>query len=433
VRTIVADLRAIGRMDSPDQSQCDAAEVIRIASRMALSDLRHRARLELDLAPVGPLAIAPARLTQVLLNLLTNAMRSFAKAEGAANLIRVTLAPGAPGPDGAATAHLAVSDNGRGIAPEDLERVFDPFFTRSGADGGTGLGLSISRRLMHEAGGSIRLDSQRGRGTTAHLTLPCAPVAVPAPAPARPAPPPAPSAGPARLMVVDDDANVARLIAQGLCPPHEVELFTDPRAALDRLAGGGPRIDLVLCDLMMPEIPGADLHRAATALPGGAPPFLFITGGAVTEASMAHEARMAAEGRLVRKPFGLTELRAAVARLLPAGAAPPPAPQPAGDSGVAALLGPEGYARQVHALCADVDHGVDRMQAALACGDLAGLGALAHRLKGAAAILGFAPLAAGLAAIELAAAATPADAARLAPLIRALDAPRAQLAQPGPP
>jgi two-component system NtrC family sensor kinase len=122
------------------------------------------ARLETQLAEAVPRVAGEARaLNQVFLNLLKNATEAL---EGTGGVIRVCL-----GREGSWVV-IEVRDDGPGIPPETRERLFEPFFSTKGAGGGTGLGLSICRRIVSEHGGSIRVDSSNGAGTSFTVRLP---------------------------------------------------------------------------------------------------------------------------------------------------------------------------------------------------------------------------------------------------------------------
>ena len=105
------------------------------------------------------------QLRQVFLNLLTNA--SDAMPEGGELTVRVAL-------DGSSAAAVALefADSGKGIAAENLERIWDPFFTTKPEGKGTGLGLAICRRIVEEHGGTVEIKSQAGRGTTVKMVFP---------------------------------------------------------------------------------------------------------------------------------------------------------------------------------------------------------------------------------------------------------------------
>jgi signal transduction histidine kinase len=120
-------------------------------------------RLEVEMEETAPVVTDAARVRQILLNLLSNAVK-FTSEGGVRVRLRTT----------ADTFALDVADTGPGIAPEDLERVFEEFEQthQSHARGGTGLGLTISRRLAHLLDGTLTLESTVGQGTTFTLSLP---------------------------------------------------------------------------------------------------------------------------------------------------------------------------------------------------------------------------------------------------------------------
>jgi signal transduction histidine kinase len=127
-------------------------------------------RLEVEMEETAPVVTDAARVRQILLNLLSNAVK-FTSEGGVTVRLRTT----------ADTFALDVADTGPGIAPEDLERVFEEFEQthQSHARGGTGLGLTISRRLAHLLDGTLTLESTVGQGTTFTLSLPHRPPETP--------------------------------------------------------------------------------------------------------------------------------------------------------------------------------------------------------------------------------------------------------------
>jgi len=135
---------------------------------------RHRARLDVKLTGQPYARVNPAQIQQVLLNLLINARQAMP--EG--GMVRVRLALDAAG----RRVELSVADTGVGIAPADLRRIFEPFYsTKSGPDGagqgGTGLGLAVCRDIVEAHHGRLRAESRLGQGSTFTLILPVCPPA----------------------------------------------------------------------------------------------------------------------------------------------------------------------------------------------------------------------------------------------------------------
>jgi signal transduction histidine kinase len=126
-------------------------------------------RVVKDLKPLPSVTCFPGRLNQVFLNVLVNA-RQAVEPDGE---IRVSSRREGE------TVHVAIADNGCGIAKADLARVFDPGFTTKGVGVGTGLGLAICYQIIEEHAGKILVDSEVGRGTTVTLVIPIRPKAKP--------------------------------------------------------------------------------------------------------------------------------------------------------------------------------------------------------------------------------------------------------------
>ncbi|SFV04819.1 PAS domain S-box-containing protein [Methylobacterium sp. 174MFSha1.1] len=200
---------------------------------------------------------------------------------------------------------IAIRDTGTGIPPEILGRVFEPFFTTKGVGQGTGLGLAMVFGLVQQSGGTIRIDSAVGHGTTVLLYLPRSREAVEAAPAAQAAPAPAPRR--ARVLVVDDDPQVRHVTASFLNGfGYDEAEVPSGEAALERLAA--ERFDIVVADLAMPGMSGLDLAGAVRQrFP--ALPFLLVTGH-------AEAAHIPADFSVLEKPFLSADLAARVASLL---------------------------------------------------------------------------------------------------------------------
>jgi CheY-like chemotaxis protein len=210
---------------------------------------------------------------------------------------------------------VAVEDTGSGIATDVKARIFEPFFTTKPVGVGTGLGLSICYGVVNGLGGTIEVDSGPGRGATFRVYLPASGRALreDVVAPASPAP-----LRRGRLLIIDDDANVARTFALRLDGDHDVVVSLEPRAAAQRILAG-ERFDVIFCDLMMPDMTGMDFHAAITEKdPLQAERIVFVTGGAFTPAAMAFVARVS--NTFLEKPFDKASLDAVLTSYLGASA-----------------------------------------------------------------------------------------------------------------
>jgi signal transduction histidine kinase/DNA-binding response OmpR family regulator len=215
---LVNDLLDVARVEAGQleiqRRPISVAEAVReVAAMMAPQFADRRQELVVEIAPALPVALAdPARVRQIVTNLLTNA--HLYTGEGG----KVTIRVGATGDD----VLIVVSDQGLGMSSEQVDRVFDRFFRADGSRGtGTGLGLSIVQSLVELHDGSIDIQSELEHGTTVTVRLPRARSAADVEAPRE-------ALQGRRVLVIEDDAETARLIASQL-----TELGVDARTAAD--------------------------------------------------------------------------------------------------------------------------------------------------------------------------------------------------------
>ena len=305
VREIVRDLRTFSSTQAKESVRFELAPVLVSSIQMAYNEIRHRAQLVRDFRSVTMIAGCPSRLGQVFLNLLINAAHAIP--EGCADKHTITVRAASEGRE----VRIEVSDTGVGIEPEHLSRLFDPFFTTKPVGHGTGLGLFVCQRIVREHGGRIEVHSTPGVGTTFSVILP---VQVDESQQAKTVQSPVLGAPRrARVLVVDDEPLMARGLARILGREHDVSTLTSAREALKCLMETDS-FDAVLCDLMMPEMTGVDLHRELERRkPDIARRVLFFTGGAFTPATHAFVKRMA--DRCLEKPLDVTEVRRKLAQM----------------------------------------------------------------------------------------------------------------------
>jgi PAS domain S-box-containing protein len=215
---------------------------------------------------------------------------------------------------------IAVADTGQGMAPEVLARATEPFFSTKPFGKGTGLGLAQVYGIARQSRGTLRIESREGEGTIVRLLLPHVAgelVAEGADGDAAAAETERPRGPSARILVVDDDADVRDFLADTLASfGHRVETGDGAEAALAALANGAP--DLLLVDFAMPGMNGAQLAREARALYPGLP-IVFVTGFAESDQL---ENALGGEVAVLRKPFGVDELNAVIAGHVGAAARP---------------------------------------------------------------------------------------------------------------
>ncbi|MCC6750191.1 MAG: response regulator [Deltaproteobacteria bacterium] len=273
IRDILREIKDFTRVDTEAIVRVELNDALDAAIRMVNNLIKHRARLERAYAPGLPATHCNfGRLSQVFLNLLTNAAQAFDTVDLENNRIRVSTAL----VDG--KLQLQVADNGRGIPPEMVKLIFQPFFTTRRREGGTGLGLSIAKESAQSLGGDLSVTSTVGVGTCFTLTLPVREDQVRVvPAAIRDAAPPRRR----KLLMIDDEEAVLRGFRRVLSGEFEIQSTSSPRAALELVAEHP--FDVILCDVMMPELSGLEFHRRLQAnLPEQAARIVFITGGTFT-------------------------------------------------------------------------------------------------------------------------------------------------------
>lgn len=260
---LTAQLLAFSRRSALKAEVFDAAARVTGIADMIRTVIGSRVALSIDTA--CPDCFVEADATQfetALVNVVVNA-RDAMEGEGrlSVTIDTVDALPPTRGHAGTRGAFVAVSvtDTGAGIAPEHLERIFEPFYTTKDIGKGTGLGLSQVFGFAKQSGGEIDVRSQVGEGTTFTLYLPRADAARAAAAPIRDH---ARAEGQGRVLVVEDNVQVGEFAAQLLDDlGYRTTLAPNAADALDLLEADAGAFDIVFSDVVMPGMGGVELGR----------------------------------------------------------------------------------------------------------------------------------------------------------------------------
>ena len=302
---IVRQLKSFAHLGNDAVEAVALNEVVLDACKLMRKQIDYRARLTQRLGEMPRLQGDRGKLVQVVTNLLANAVQALPEGTPERNEIEVTT-----GVEGDWLV-IGIRDTGAGIPPEVQSRLFEPFFTTKPRDHGSGLGLSISAEIVSKHGGDITFTTEQGRGTCFRVKLPrhtgLAPVSRPQQVTA---PPPSRRL---RLLLIDDEPMLLSSYKRTLGKHFEVTTALGGREGLARIEQQADW-DVVLCDLMMPDLDGPAVYeQVRNRFPGLEKRFLFCSGGAFTPRCRDFADSM--PGRVLDKLLTVAKLESALSRL----------------------------------------------------------------------------------------------------------------------
>lgn len=311
---LIQQLLAFSRRQPTRSVVLDLNEVVRQLTPMFSRLLGGGVRLETDLAnALEPIRADPSQIEQIIANLLINARDAMPN--GGRVLVRTILSRRAlRGAGGAPSdwAVLEVTDDGTGIEPELRHRIFEPFVTGKIDGEHSGLGLATVYGIVKQNGGEIEVESEPGAGATFSVHWPCVPPSERTELVPRTlrSPMPGPDRRGLRILLVEDSEEVRGSTLDGLrALGHEATAAASGAEAL-RLLEDGLDPDVVITDVVMPEMNGRELARELARLCPGLP-VLYVSGHPRDVLEWDEEGPP-----LLTKPFGLADLDASVRRLI---------------------------------------------------------------------------------------------------------------------
>jgi CheY-like chemotaxis protein len=206
---------------------------------------------------------------------------------------------------------IAVSDTGVGMSSETVSHIFEPFFTTKAPGHGTGLGLATVFGIVKQNGGHVYVYSEPGKGASFKVYLPR--VEAPAAAAGSPAPPEAAALGSETVLLVEDDDQVRRIASAVLRRSGYAVLEASGGARALELAGEHPEIELLVSDVVMPEIDGPMLARELAGLRPNLR-VLFLSG--YTDLVVGKKTGLTPGSHFLEKPFTPNRLLGKVREIL---------------------------------------------------------------------------------------------------------------------
>jgi PAS domain S-box-containing protein len=300
--SLTSQLLTFARRQSLNPQAVDTAERIDAVREVLDAAVGSAVTLEFDVRPgVWPVLVDVTEFETALVNLVINARDAMP----GGGTIRISARNETLAVEGDAGGYVAISvqDTGTGIAPDVLGKIFDPFFTTKPIGKGTGLGLSQVHGFAHQAGGTIKVESELGKGSTMTILLPrkdAAPIAEQTAA--------AETGGSGTVLLVEDNPDVAA-VSTGLLEQlgYTVRRVANAEAALRELEFDG--IDLVFSDIVMPgKMDGLGLARHLKAVKPRLP--ILLTSG-YSDAAL----NVRGDFPILRKPYEIHELSQAIAKL----------------------------------------------------------------------------------------------------------------------
>ena len=316
-KDLVQQILAFSRKAEESKRPLRLASIVKEALKMlrasipATVDIRSHIDTEEDTALADP-----TQIHQIMMNLCTNAAQAMKNA-GVLDVALTNFHHGAGTESALPTLppgdylHLSVSDTGRGISPELLDKIFDPYFTTKDKGSGTGLGLAVVHGIVTSLGGAMFVQSEIGKGSVFDIFLPKADAGTSDPLSDEDR---EPAYGSERILFVDDEESVIRVGRQMLERlGYTVTAISSPVEALQMFKADPDAFDLIVTDMTMPDMTG---DRLAFEMLAARPdvPIILCTG--YSERITEDEAEMMGIKAFAMKPLAIRELAATVRKAL---------------------------------------------------------------------------------------------------------------------
>ncbi|MCK4838777.1 MAG: response regulator, partial [Desulfobulbaceae bacterium] len=261
-RNLVRQILTFSRKSNKDNEPLQMSLLVQESLKMLRSTIPASIEIKQNISTKAKVFADPTQIHQVIMNLCTNAYQAMRETGGVLGVsLREVVLPNEsfvleakPGK----YLLLEVSDTGAGIDKERMDKIFEPYFTTKDKGQGTGLGLAVVYGIVQSLDGHLTLDSEPGKGSTFQIYLPVHAGEVRLPE-ANPEPV---DRGSERIMLIDDEELIVKMTASNLSASgYQVSTFTDGEEALKRFLDNPDGYDLVITDMTMPKMSGAELAQ----------------------------------------------------------------------------------------------------------------------------------------------------------------------------
>lgn len=303
IKKIISDLKGFARADQDELALVDIDNILTSTINLIAPQCKKSTKLMYMAADQLPLLMLnEGKLQQVFLNLIVNASQSFNNDDIDKNRVRIQTHVDKN------YVYIDIGDNGKGVPPENIAKVFDPFFTTKAVGVGTGLGLSICHERVQQLGGDILLESKVDQGSTFTVRFPLQLEQSISEAGTN-----LESSISKKILLVDDEPIMLAVMQRILGNKHKLTLASSGREALLLLMKNPEQFDLVISDLNMPDVNGADLFRYLAKNHSGIEKrLIFITGGSYSP--IMDEFLSKNKISFIEKPFSNDQLINAINR-----------------------------------------------------------------------------------------------------------------------
>ncbi|MCL5405545.1 MAG: PAS domain S-box protein [Deltaproteobacteria bacterium] len=317
-KDLVTQILAFSRKSDRERKPIEARFIVKEAVKLLRASIPTTIQIRAALDSDGLVVADPTEIQQVVMNLCANASHAMRDKGGVLGLNLDSVYLGAdqglerrglqPGPH----LRLTVSDTGRGIRPQFIERIFEPYFTTKGPGEGTGMGLALVHGIVKSLGGAIEVYSREGQGTTFQVFLPMISLKIKETKNASPTQ--LPQGNKERILFVDDEHAIADLGEKMLTRlGYQVTVSTSSLEALELFRNKPDMFDLLISDQTMPNMTGVDLAREVRRIRKDIP-VIICTG--YSERLTEEKAKELGISALVMKPFAIEHLASIIRKSL---------------------------------------------------------------------------------------------------------------------